>query len=319
MKIDTISEKIATAVDKGLFKDQKSLPSWLFYDDNGDRIFQEIMAMPEYYLTKCELGILQKNKPDMLRRFDHHGGFQLIELGVGDGLKTEVLLSYFGQQKANFTYHPIDISSDVLAQLETRLKVSLPELSFQSHVGEYIEALRSLSLLDQKRKVLLFLGSNIGNFTMKDARLLLRNVHEHMEVGDLMLTGMDLKKSPALIKNAYDDPAGVTKRFNMNLLIRLNHELGANFKLENFNHFPTYDPHTGEAKSFLISRVDQQVYIEALNKTVSLNQWETIHTEVSIKYDQKMIADLADAAGFIVEHQYTDPNEWFTDVLFRKP
>ncbi len=318
MKTSTIVSQLVQAVEEGLFKENKSLPSWLFYDENGDRIFQEIMRMPEYYLTGCEYEILQMNAAAILQRFQQQGAFQLIELGAGDGLKTELLLKHFTQQQADFTYHPIDISSTVLAQLQDRLSRSLPNLPFFPQQGEYEPALEKLNLSSDKRKVILFLGANIGNFTMSEAGAFLQRIQKAMHTNDLLFLGIDLKKDPRMIQRAYDDAQGITKSFNLNLLVRLNRELGANFMLDQFSHYPTYNPETGEARSYLISLRQQDVYFEALQKNVHFKRWEHIHTEVSIKYDQQMIEQLAKASTLTIEHQYYDCKHYFSDVVFTK-
>jgi dimethylhistidine N-methyltransferase len=261
MNIEIITDKVLTTVEEGLSREQKALPSWLFYDDNGDRIFQEIMHMPQYYLTDCEYEILQSNKPDILRRFQQRGAFQLVELGAGDGLKTEILLKHFTAQHADFSYHPIDISPSVLEQLQNRLATSLPDLSVEPQQGEYNDALSKLNLSSDHRKVILFLGSNIGNFSADKAGDFLRLVQQSMHTNDLPLVGVDLKKDPRMIRSAYDDAAGITKRFNLNLLARLNAELGANFMLDQFDHYATYDPESGEARSNLISLKKHEVFI----------------------------------------------------------
>jgi L-histidine Nalpha-methyltransferase len=318
MSIDISTESILNVVEEGLSKTQKSLPSWLFYDENGDRIFQEIMHMPSYYLTGCEYEILRMNTQDILKRFHAQGSFQLIELGAGDGLKTEVLLKYFTEKQADFSYHPIDISASVLTQLQTRLQDSLPNLAYYPQQGEYIEALSKLNLANDQRKVILFLGSNIGNFAVKQAGQFLKQIKNSMHPGDLFFLGVDLKKDPRMIQRAYDDEYGITKRFNMNLLLRLNKELDANFMLDQFNHYASYNPDTGEARSYLVSLRDQDVYIDALNKTIHFNRWEHIHTEVSIKYDQNMINNLASESGLEIAHQYFDGKHYFSDVVFIK-
>lgn len=316
MKLSTLAPQLVQAVEEGLFTEPKSLPSWLFYDENGDRIFQEIMRMPEYYLTGCEYEILQMNAGAILNRFQEQGAFQLIELGAGDGLKTEILLKHFTQQQADFTYHPIDISATVLAQLQDRLNKSLPNLPFFPQQGDYETALEKLNLSSDKRKVILFLGANIGNFTLTEAGTFFQRIRKSMHVNDLLFVGIDLKKDPRMIQHAYDDAQGITKSFNINLLARLNRELGANFMLDQFSHYPTYNPETGEAKSYLVSLRQQDVYFEALQKTVRFKRWEHIHTEVSIKYDQQMIVRLAEVSGLTIEHQYYDCKHYFSDVVF---
>lgn len=318
MTTSTIAPQLIQAVEEGLLKETKSLPSWLFYDENGDRIFQEIMRMPEYYLTGCEYEILQMNAAAILQRFQQQGAFQLIELGAGDGLKTELLLKHFTQAQADFTYHPIDISAAVLSQLQDRLNQSLPNLPFFPQQGNYESALAKLNLSSDKRKVILFLGSNIGNFNFQEAGEFLQRIQNAMHPHDLLFVGIDLKKDPRMIQRAYDDAQGITKSFNLNLLVRLNRELGANFMLDQFSHYPTYHPETGEAKSYLISLRQQDVYLEALQKTIRFKRWEQIHTEVSIKYDQQMINQLAAVSGLAVEHQYYDCKHYFSDVVFAK-
>ncbi|WP_276372204.1 L-histidine N(alpha)-methyltransferase [Chryseolinea sp. H1M3-3] len=318
MNIEVTSD-IIHVVEKGLLRERKSLPSWLFYDENGDRIFQEIMRMPEYYLTACEYEILQMNKGDILKRFHRYGPFQLVELGAGDGMKTEILLKHFVAEKTDFSYHPIDISSSVLEQLQRRLQKSLPALRYYPQQGEYIDALSKLNLSSEQRKVILFLGSNIGNFTLKRAKEFLKHVSASMHVDDLFFLGVDLKKDPRVIRRAYDDATGITKRFNMNLLSRLNRELGANFMLDQFDHYATYDPETGEAKSYLVSLREQDVYVDALNRNIHFARWEYIHTEVSLKYDQPMLEELAEISGLQIIKQYWDGKHNFTNVIFVKP
>ncbi len=318
MNIEVTSDNIIHVVEEGLLRERKSLPSWLFYDENGDRIFQEIMRMPEYYLTACEYEILHMNKADILKRFHRYGPFQLVELGAGDGMKTEILLKHFTSEKTDFSYHPIDISSSVLEQLQMRLQKSLPNLSYYPTHGEYIEALNKLNLSSEQRKVILFLGSNIGNFTVKRAKEFLKHISASMHVNDLFFLGVDLKKDPRVIRRAYDDATGITKRFNMNLLSRLNRELGATFMLDQFDHYATYDPETGEAKSYLVSLREQDVYVDALNRSIHFGRWEYIHTEVSLKYDQRMLEELADASGLQIAKQYFDGKHNFTNVIFVK-
>lgn len=316
--VETLTDKVARAVGDGLFRPNKVLPSWLFYDDNGDRIFQEIMAMPEYYLTRCEYEILDRYKSDLRREFSANGKFNLIELGPGDGLKTEVLLKHFQQNQTPFTYSPIDISADVLVQLQTRLKKSLPTLDYKPQQGDYTKVLEHLGENGFGRKVILFLGSNIGNLPLPEAIDFLSKVSSSMNDEDLMVLGIDLKKDPELIKRAYDDPHGTTRRFNLNLLLRLNAELGAEFDLANFEHAPTYDSKTGIAASFLVSKKRHEVYIAALDRHVSFQKGELIHTEVSIKYDRSMINMLTSHAKLNIKHEFYDSRRYFCDLVLCK-
>jgi dimethylhistidine N-methyltransferase len=309
---------VALAVDEGLSKMPKRLPSWLFYDDTGDKIFQAIMHMPDYYLTGCEYEILEMHKATLLNKFTGDGTpFNLVELGAGDGLKTEVLLKYFVDHKTSFRYSPVDVSESVLQTLQNRLEESVSGLTIRTINKKYDEALNQLTGNDQ-RKVILFLGANIGNFKPDEAQSFVNKISCSLQIDDLVLIGFDLKKDPRLILAAYDDRFGITRDFNMNLLTRLNRELGAQFQIDQFSHYPYYDPETGITKSYLVSLKDQRVYIEALDREIKFSRWEIIHTEVSQKYDIAMIERLAQKANLEIVDYFYDCKHFFCDVLLRK-
>jgi L-histidine N-alpha-methyltransferase len=308
-------QDIAQTVKEGFEKNPKALPSWLFYDETGDKIFQSIMQMPEYYPTRCEYQILQRYKGDLLKYFNSYDQpFHLIELGAGDGHKTELLLKHFIEQQARFKYYPVDISESVLHQLNDRLNATLPQLDIHLQHKEYYQALEDLDIHHAK-KVILFMGANIGNFSIQEAREFLKRLTNTMKPRDLLMIGFDLKKDPRVIVNAYDDAKGITHDFNLNLLTRLNKELGADFQHDGFEHFPFYDPENGTVKSFLISLHDQNVYIEALSKSYHFRAWETIHTEVSQKYDLLMIEHLLSFAGLDFVDFFYDSNQYYCDIL----
>ncbi len=314
----TFDQTVVRTIEKGLSSIPKRLPSWLFYDEVGDKIFQAIMRMPEYYLTDCEHEILCKQKSRIADLLSREGkSFKLVELGAGDGTKTEVLLDYFTTEDINFTYVPVDVSKAVLDQLQKRLKISLPGLRVHSENKLYQEALTDLNANDEEKKVILFLGANIGNFSVSAAEDFVKDLAANMHSSDLLLIGFDLKKDPRLILAAYDDKGGITKEFNLNLLARLNRELGAQFDLEKFSHYPFYDPETGVTKSYLISQANQNVFIEALDRFIAFKKWEIIHTEVSQKYDVIMIERLADHAGLEVVEKLYDERGYFCDVVMR--
>ena len=309
--------KILRAVDEGLSSTPKSLPSWLFYDETGDKLFQSIMKLPQYYLTRSEYEILQSHKERMLAYFKiKDEPFSLIELGAGDGVKTEVLIQYFVSNNVNFNYLPVDISASVLELLRNKLTSKFPALDVNPLRLHYEDSLKSLTD-DQTRKVVLFLGANIGNYTIEGAQHFLYQLAADFTSKDLLLIGFDLKKNPQVILNAYNDPAGVTRQFNMNLLERLNRELDADFKLSNFIHYPVYHPVSGTAESYLISTCDQEIYIDALRKTFTFSAWETIHTEVSQKYDLEMITHMISKAGFEIVDRFFDRKQMFCDVLLQ--
>lgn len=310
-------EAVAKAVVAGLDAPAKSLPSWLFYDEHGDILFQRIMRIPEYYPTRCEYDILQHCKDDLLRLFtSESASFRLLELGAGDGLKTEILLRHFIEHHAAFVYQPIDISANALGQLSARLRKALPDLSIEPLNKTYDDSLENIREV-KDRKVILFMGANIGNFTVAEASRFLKKLTLPLTKNDFLLIGFDLKKDPRVIQEAYDDPRGVTASFNLNILTRLNRELGADFDLQQFTHYPYYDPETGAARSFLISMKEQSVYIEALGRSFHFSLWETIQTETSQKFSRSMINKLMAMSGLSIIEIFSDSDHYFCDVLAR--
>ena len=217
--------------------------------------------------------------------------------------------------KAAFEYVPVDISGDALTQLERTLKQELPDLKVDGFTGDYFQALNWMQKNKPARKVVLFLCSNIGNFEDGGDLNFLKEIRKYLNPEDLVFMGFDLQKDPRVIRQAYDDAAGVTAAFNLNLLKRLNRELGADFNLEQFEHFTDYDPLTGTVKSYLVSRKKQTVTFSALNYSVSFEAWEAIHTENSHKYSSSQIASLAKSAGFEIHQIFTDEKHYFADVL----
>ncbi|QCK15385.1 L-histidine N(alpha)-methyltransferase [Mangrovivirga cuniculi] len=315
----TYNEAVAKAVLNGLKANEKSLPSWLFYDKKGDKLFQQIMRMPEYYLTDTEKEIIVNNRDNFLEDFKGKDKkFDLVELGAGDGTKTEILLKHFCVQNADFRYIPIDISSDVLEDLEERLSKRLPDLTVLPKPKSFYDALDDLDNKDSKKRVLLFMGGNIGNFTLEDATDFISELSKRLRPEDELFVGFDLKKDPRQIQSAYDDSNGITRAFNLNLLERLNDELEADFDISKFEHYPFYNPETGEAKSYLVSQEDQEVCFGALDEKISFNQWELIYTEISQKYDLEMIHEMAEKAGLKIYRNYFDRRKYFCNVIFKK-
>ena len=303
-------------VKKGLSSTPKFIPSKYFYDKRGDEIFQEIMKVPEYYLTNAEIEILQKYKERILSLIDSKEPFELVDLGAGDALKTKILLNFFKDKKVDFTYVPVDISKDAIENLTANLEKEIPELKVAGLSAEYIPALKSLPA--NRKKVILFLGASIGNFSYVETVDFLREIHNTMKTGDFLLIGFDLKKDPETILAAYNDQSGITRKFNYNLLHRINREFGANFNTLNFDHAPAYNPAKGEATSALVSCIEQEVYIPALNMQVHLRKREPIHTEISRKYSLEEISGLAAITGFEMVENLFDERNYFTDSVWRK-
>jgi len=307
----------ARDVLEGLTQSPKRLPSKYFYDEAGDRLFQEIMQMPEYYLTDSELEILETHKQSILELVNGEP-FDIIELGAGDGFKTKVLLQHFLEQQADFCYRPVDISSNVLHHLESDLKERWPDLPYQGLQGDYFHVLEEVNKKNGKKKIILFLGATIGNLTRERARGFLKRIGVNMHREDLLLVGFDLKKDPQVILDAYNDPAGITARFNLNLLSRINRELGGHFDLEAFKHWETYDPVSGATKSFLLSTCRQEVRIDAIDRSISFDAWEAINVELSQKYSLSEIETTAVSCGYEVIEHFFDSRHYFVDTLWQK-
>ena len=320
MQTSTSTELNQFAMDvlNGLSSTPKELSSKYFYDDEGSRLFQEIMKLPEYYLTGCEHEIFSTQADAIHRSFANGGGgFDLIELGAGDGTKTAVLIDHFLQQADDISYSPIDISQEAVDALTTKFNSEFPTLKMSARKGDYFQILESLKVANGRRKVLLFLGSNIGNFSRDQAVEFFRALRGVMSAGDLLFIGFDLQKDPHVIVPAYDDAAGVTASFNLNLLKRINRELGGDFDIDKFTHYANYRPIEGCARSFLISREDQSVHIAALNKTFEFDQWEAVFMEISQKYSLRMIADMAAESGFEIKENFFDSRKYYCDSLWK--
>lgn len=313
----------AKHVQEGLSPRPRQLSSMYIYDARGSALFQEIMQMPDYYLTDAEYRILEQQGPDiaLLLHRQSHQPLDLVEFGAGDGTKTQLLLNYLHQQQWNFRYVPIDISESALDGLSQKLHQRWPEMSVEPIVGDYFDSLQQLSQSQNTAKhpkLVLFLGSNVGNFNHVDAVDFFRHMHEVLNTGDQVLVGFDLKKDPQQILAAYNDPEGITARFNQNVLARINQELGGNFDLSQFRYAPSYNPESGEMSAYQMSLCDQKVYIESLDQTFTFKRWDTIHTEVSRKYNLETIEHFAATSGFEIVAHFMDSNAYFVDSLWTK-
>ena len=304
-------------IHEGLTASFKNISSKYFYDDLGSVIFQDIMKMPEYYPTPCEFEILSLQGEQILGKLDFNEPFNIIEFGAGDGIKTRQLLKKLMENQVDFTYVPIDISQKAIEELEANMLDYLPGLKINSLIGNYFSMMEDLFAL-QEPGLFLFLGSNIGNYQDPEANDLLGQFYQHMKTGDKLLIGFDLQKNPAVIRDAYDDSQGITKAFNMNLLQRINKELGGNFKKEFFDFYSHYNPVNGEVRSYLVSLKQQEVYIANLEKSYSFRQNELIWTELSKKYTLSEIENLASNNGFELIENFLDCKHYFTDSLWTK-
>ncbi|WP_432220901.1 L-histidine N(alpha)-methyltransferase [Flavobacterium sp. TMP13] len=299
----------------GLSSSPKRLQSKYFYDKKGDRLFQQIMALPEYYLTRCETEIFEHKTAQIAEAIKvDNSAFDLVELGAGDATKSLFLLKYLSEQKEKFSYMPIDISGNILEILNDKLHANLPELEVICLEGEYFEMLNKVAKLSSRRKVVLFLGSNIGNMEFNEAEVFCAELRKKLNKGDVVLVGFDLKKHPQTILDAYNDASKTTALFNLNLLERINNELDANFNLQQFEHYQNYDPLTGACKSYLISLADQKVSLA--DTEIKFDKNETIYMEISQKFSVSDIENLAINSGFMPIDTIMDDKKWFADAFW---
>jgi dimethylhistidine N-methyltransferase len=309
-------DKFYTEIISGLKDNPKHLLSKYFYDEKGDVFFQNIMKMPEYYLTNCELEIFTEKKEELAKAIKAYDEpFDLIELGAGDATKSSFLLDYLVKQKADFTYMPIDISGNIISLLQNNLTNKIPDLQIIGLNGEYFEMLDKANKISSKRKVILFLGSNIGNMEQEEAYQFCKELKQKLNSGDILIIGFDIKKNPHTILDAYNDKTGITAAFNLNLLDRINRELDADFDIEKFQHYQTYDPMSGACRSYLISLLEQTVTIG--NQEIYFKENEAIYMEVSQKYSSEEIDKMAVRTGFLPLEKISDSKKWFIDAIWQ--
>jgi len=302
---------------RGLNSNPKYLQSKYFYDAAGDAIFKEIMECPEYYLTRCELEIFTKRRSELANTIlSYYRDFDIVELGAGDATKSIFILEALLKHEIDFTYYPIDISENIIARLNKELPEKLPGIKLQGLNGEYFKMLDEMKEIAVRNKVVFFLGSNIGNILLEDTVDFFKALRSHLTPGDLVLTGFDLKKDPGVILAAYNDKTGITKRFNQNLLKRINKTLGADFDLLQFEHRPEYNEQTGACKSFFVSITEQKVRIGETG-VVDFKKDERIFMEISQKYSVQQTDEFAEAAGFTVVRHFYDKKKWFLDALWQ--
>ena len=301
---------------KGLQSSPKYLNSKYFYDKKGDELFQKIMASDEYYLTNCEMEIFTKQTAAIADALVDGQQLDVIEFGAGDATKSSHLLKELLERKAIDTYFPIDISDNIIKLLKKTLPPVSPGLHIHGLNGEYFSMLSNANEISNNKKLVLFLGANIGNFKFNEMPQFCSRLQKELSEGDLVLIGFDLKKHPRKIRNAYDDAQGFTRQFNLNLLTRINRELNANFDINNFDHYASYDPDNGACKSYLVSLVKQDVYIGESN-LIRFEKDETLFMEISQKYSIEEINQAAFESGFTPVAHFFDSNRYFTDVVWR--
>jgi L-histidine N-alpha-methyltransferase len=327
MKITNLSLSIKTEklieknsfsfdIDQGLSLQHKAISSKYFYDDIGSKLFQKITMHTDYYPTRTETEILHSIK-DKLPKLIKLDEIDIIELGSGDGTKGKIIIDGFIQNNYKVNYYPIDISKKALQLLSKNLPPN-KNLFVHGIIGEYLDGLKLIKKESKNKQLVLFLGSSIGNFNTKQSQEFLTDIYKNINNNSYIFTGFDLKKNISILNKAYNDSSNLTKKFNLNLLTRINSNLKGEFKLKNFIHYGSYNPVLGAMESYLISMIKQSVYIKELNKRFEFEVFEPIHLEYSFKYSEDNISDLAKSSNFKIIKNYTDKKKYFIDSVWKK-
>lgn len=295
----------------------KWLPSWLFYDAAGSRLFEEITRIPEYYVTRTERAILAKHAREIVTRAAGGNALRIVELGAGSADKTRLLLTAAAERQDTVFYEPVDVSASALVEAQLRIEDELPGVIVCPRVQDYMQDLELDPTLPNERRLLLYIGSSIGNFEPGESLMLLERVRAAVEPGDCFLLGVDLVKDEAVLQAAYDDAGGVTAAFNRNVLVRLNRELDADFNPATFGHRAVWNSAESRMEMHLVSGKNQEVWLPGIDLRVMFKVGESIHTENSYKYKPGAAEALVAKAGFVPEETLTDESGWFAVVLAR--
>lgn len=311
-------ESLIWEVQRGLLRRPRSLPPWMFYDARGSRIFERITQLPEYYPTRTERNILASCCDAIIAAAcpDNSEAVRLVELGAGTASKTTILLVAAARLRSEVLYAPVDVSSDALDVACETIATALPEVCITPIVTNYVTHPPQLESFNGTT-LGLYIGSSIGNFAPEEARTILRNLRGQLQSGDALLLGVDMVKDEPTLVAAYDDRDGVTAEFNLNMLHRLNRDLGADFDLARFRHRALWNPVESRIEMHLESTRDQYVRIAAASLDVYFAKRERIHTENSYKFTDASIRILLGEAGFQVEQTWTDKRGWYSVTLAR--
>jgi L-histidine Nalpha-methyltransferase len=310
---ETSETGFADDVRAGLLAEPKRLFPKYFYDELGSQLFDAICLVPEYYLTRAEHEILTRYGDDIISSVS--GKKTLLELGSGSGSKTRLIIEAILRKQRTLHYIPVDISASALENGSRILLQSYPELEVTGYASDYYKAIEALKDVKRDRTLALFLGSNIGNFDWDESERFLRAVRGVLKEGDALLLGADLKKDRRVLEAAYDDSLGITSAFNLNLLVRINRELNADFDVRAFKHLARFNESKGRIEVFVESLADQTVNIRGLEMAVHFRRGEQIHTENSHKYDLEQLSALASDAGFERTRSWFDSEERFSSNL----
>jgi dimethylhistidine N-methyltransferase len=304
---------LAEDVRKGLNASPKRFLPKYFYDELGSQLFEAICLLPEYYLTRAENEILERYADEIAASVE--GSKTLLEMGSGSASKTRLVIEALLREQHELLFIPVDISATALESSSRILLQSYPRLRIEAYAADYFAGLAELAKTNRGRTLALFLGSNISNFDREDAVRFLRAMRSVLREGDALLLGADLKKDPKVLEAAYNDALGVTSAFNLNVLARINRELGGGFDLRSFKHYAFYNEHVGRIEIYIQSLMNQRVRIEKLNLEVDFSAGELIHTENSYKYDETGIEQLAASTGFRRTRTWLDSEGRFSSNL----
>lgn len=304
----------AEEVQEGLTGLPKNLPCKLFYDRAGSALFEQITTLPEYYLTRTELEILTEYAGEMAVAAGP--GIAIVELGAGTAAKTCTFLQALSQRQMRVPYFPVDISPAALNEARERVQSQCPGVWVRPVVADFSGGFRFLRDVPG-RKLVLYLGSSIGNFDFPEAKDMLQEIRQQLAPDDALLLGTDMWKEETILLPAYDDAQGITERFNKNILCRLNRELGADFDLSSFRHVVEWNPQRSRLEIYLESVRPQTVYVRSLSLSVRFGKAERIHTENSYKYSLDMVQEMLEPAGFVLRQTWFDRKKWFALHLAR--
>ena len=310
-----IEKSFAEEISYSLIQNSKFINPKFFYDKKGSDLFESICLLPEYYPTRTEISILKKLKHDLLPYLDEN--IHLVELGSGASVKTRLILDIFTKLQPKTEYFPIDIS-EILTESSEQLLKDYDTLHITGIIDTYEGALEFLKSYDDKKNLILFLGSSFGNFTPDEGKLFLEKIFFTMKSGDLFLIGLDLVKNKNILESAYDDSQGITAKFNLNVLSRINDELDADFTIENFSHYSIYNENDQRIEMNLKSLVSQSVIIGKSNLRLNLEKDELIHTEYSHKYNVSQIKKILNDVGFEIKNMWLDDKKYFSLTLLTK-
>ena len=310
-----VESPAGAAVREGLSSRPRSLPAWLFYDDAGSRLFERITELPEYYLTRTERAILAAHAGTIIAKAAGNARLRIAELGAGSASKTCLLLAAALERQGAVHYEPIDVSASALREARQRIEAEIAGVTVAPRTMDYTNGLVFKALRPGERRLVLYIGSSMGNFEPDEALRLLQRVRATLRAGDAILLGVDLIKDREILLQAYDDAAGVTAAFNRNLLLRLNRELGADFNPLAFAHRALWNRAHSRVEMHLESRRAQRVHFSGLDMTVDFAAGETIHTENSYKYAPGQTETMLARAGFDPTATWTDEKDWFAVCL----